>query len=99
MKGHLHHRDVRAAFAQVRRRQATATLLAACVLLFLLLILPAASGGKLPAVVLAGLLYGLFTHRNWRCPQCRSLLPYGRIPREFTCPRCAAVLYWGSARQ
>jgi rubrerythrin len=90
---HSHHSDQRAAFRVVRRHQAKAslvTLLAAA----LLLLAPPEAPWKLPALVLAGVAYGVFSNRNWRCPQCRSILPYGRVPAEFTCPRCDAVLEW-----
>lgn len=66
------------------------TLLAAA----LLLLAPPEAPWKLPALLLAGAAFGLFSNRNWRCPQCRSILPYGRVPAEFTCPRCDAVLEW-----
>ena len=90
---HSHHSDERAAFRVVRRRQTWAAVVAGVVAVCVLLAPPEAAW-KLPALLLAGGAYGLFSNRNWRCPQCRSMLPYGRVPIAFTCPRCAAVLEW-----
>lgn len=92
--GHLHHTDQRTAFRLVRGRQARATLVAILTAAALLLFVSGQSNWKLPAlaILLAG--FGVFSNRNWRCPHCRSSLPYGRVPPTLTCPRCDAVLAW-----
>lgn len=94
--GHLHHTDLRTAFRLVRSRQARATVAAAVTATAVLLFVSGQSDWKLPALVALMVGFGLFSNRNWRCPQCRSSLPYGRVPPTLTCPRCDAVLAWPS---
>jgi hypothetical protein len=91
---HSHHTDRRAAFRQVRARQVRATVAATLAAVALLLIVPHAATWKLPSLLLLAATYGVYTTRNWRCPQCRVALAYGRVPEQFNCPRCGAVLQW-----
>jgi hypothetical protein len=91
---HPHHADRRAAFRQVRARQVRASVVAALAAAALLLIAPRAAAWKVPSLLLLAATYGVYTNRNWRCPQCRVALAYGRVPEHFTCPRCSALLEW-----
>jgi hypothetical protein len=91
---HLHHTDARSAFRPVRSRQAWGSVLTLLVAGAVLVLWPSGSSLKLPALVALGVGYLLFTRRNWRCPHCGVILPYGRVPPEFTCVRCHSVLHW-----
>jgi hypothetical protein len=91
---HLHHSDERAAFRLVRERQTRANALAILAAAGCLLLIPRSALWKFPALLLTALLFLAFSLRNWRCPQCHTSLPYGRVPEDFSCSRCDAVLQW-----
>jgi sterol desaturase/sphingolipid hydroxylase (fatty acid hydroxylase superfamily) len=91
---HVHHSDARSAFRLVRSRQAWGTILALLSGGLVLLLWPSASPAKLPALIALGAGFVVFSHRNWRCPKCGIILPYGRVPNEFMCPRCETILNW-----
>ncbi|HXW96042.1 MAG TPA: hypothetical protein VEI47_00550 [Gemmatimonadales bacterium] len=91
---HLHHSDYREAFREVQVRQLRALKLVGVATPLLLLLWPSASAWKLPAITALVAWFVIYSRRNWRCPQCRVPLPYGRVPAEFTCPRCDALLAW-----